>query len=197
MRWEGLCKPKSVGGLEFKKLHEFNLALLSKHGWKFLSDPMSLVSQIYRARYFLHSSFLNSKLGANPSYTRRSIHATKDLTRKHSRFRVGDSTNILVTKDPWLPMNGSGMISYRIFEICSFDIACHAVMICWTLWINRNNIVWKNHKWSLVQILTMTPQNPRVSLTTRQLAEFLWISSNPIPHCCVSFIGIHIFTKIG
>ena len=32
--------------------------------------------------------------------------------------------------------------------------ACHAIMICWTLWINRNNIVWKNHKWSLVQILT-------------------------------------------
>ena len=35
MRWERLCKPKSVGGLGFKKLHEFNLALLSKHGWKF------------------------------------------------------------------------------------------------------------------------------------------------------------------
>ena len=28
-------------------------------------------------------------------------------------------------------------------------------MICWTLWINRNNIVWKNHKWSSVQILTI------------------------------------------
>ena len=116
MRWERICKPKSVGGLGFKKLHEFNLALLRKHGWKFLIDPMSLVSQVYRARCFPHSSFLNSKLGANPSYTWRSIHATKDLIQKHSRFRVGDGTNILVTKDLWLPINGSGMISSVLGE---------------------------------------------------------------------------------
>ena len=39
--------------------------------------------------------------------------------------------------------------------------------------------------------------NPGVSLTTRQLAEFIWISGNPIPHCCVPFNGIHILKKIG
>ena len=37
--------------------------------------------------------------------------------------------------------------------------------------------------------------NPGVPLTTRQPAEFLWILGDPIPHCCVPFIGIHIFTK--
>ena len=42
---------------------------------------------------------------------------------------------------------------------------------------------------------SMTPQNLGVPLTTHQPTEFLWISSNPIPHCCVPFIGIHIFTK--
>ena len=39
--------------------------------------------------------------------------------------------------------------------------------------------------------------NPGVPLTTRQPAEFMWISSDPIPHCCAPFIGIHLFTKIG
>ena len=55
-----------------------------------------------------------------------------------------------------LPCRDDSVLSwiYRIFEICSFDIACQAIMICWTLWINRNNIVWKNHKWSPMQILT-------------------------------------------
>ena len=43
--------------------------------------------------------------------------------------------------------------------------------------------------------MTVTPQNPRVPLTIHQSAEFLWISGNPIPHCCVPFIGIHIFKK--
>ena len=37
--------------------------------------------------------------------------------------------------------------------------------------------------------------NPGVPLTTRQPVEFLWISSYPIPHGCVPFIGIHISTK--
>ena len=44
-------------------------------------------------------------------------------------------------------------------------------------------------------IVCVTPQNPGVPLTTCQPAEFLWISGDPIPHCCVLFIGIHIFTK--
>ena len=41
----------------------------------------------------------------------------------------------------------------------------------------------------------MTLQNPGVPLTTRQPVKFLWISGDLIPHCCVPFIGIHIFTK--
>ena len=36
---------------------------------------------------------------------------------------------------------------------------------------------------------------PRVPLTTHQPVEFLWISGDPIPHYCVPFIEIHIFTK--
>ena len=114
-RWEQLCKPKTVGGLGFKKLYDFNLSLLSKQGWKFLSDHSALVTQIYRAKYFQHT-FLHANLGSNPSYTWRSIHATKDLIRKHSRFRVGDGSQIMVTQDSWIPKDGSGMISTDLGE---------------------------------------------------------------------------------
>ena len=37
--------------------------------------------------------------------------------------------------------------------------------------------------------------NPGVPLTTRKPKKFLWILGDPMPHCCVPFIGIHIFTK--
>ena len=43
----------------------------------------------------------------------------------------------------------------------------------------------------------VTPQFLRVPLTICQPAEFLWILGDLIPHCCVPFIRIHIFTKIG
>ena len=37
--------------------------------------------------------------------------------------------------------------------------------------------------------------NSGVPLTTRQPTEFMWLSGDPIPHCCVPFIGIHVLKK--
>ena len=34
LSWDKLCSPKAEGGLGFKKLKEFNLALLAKQGWQ-------------------------------------------------------------------------------------------------------------------------------------------------------------------
>ena len=38
---------------------------------------------------------------------------------------------------------------------------------------------------------------PGGPLTNRQPAENLWMSGNPIPHCCAPFTGTHNLTKIG
>ena len=32
--WDKLCAPKSCGGIGFKQLKQFNLALLPKQGWR-------------------------------------------------------------------------------------------------------------------------------------------------------------------
>ena len=42
-------------------------------------------------------------MGSNSSYVWRSIWAAKDLVLNYSKLRVGDGSNIFVTKDPWLP----------------------------------------------------------------------------------------------
>ena len=39
MRWEHLCKPKDFGGIGFKQLHTFNIAMLGKQVWKLITKP--------------------------------------------------------------------------------------------------------------------------------------------------------------
>ncbi|XP_031110709.1 uncharacterized protein LOC116014887 [Ipomoea triloba] len=42
--------PKKYGGLGFMDLRAFNLAMLGKQAWRFLTRPHSLVARIYKAR---------------------------------------------------------------------------------------------------------------------------------------------------
>lgn len=43
-KWEDLCKHKYIGGMGFKNLHLFNVALLGKLCWKLISQPNSLAN---------------------------------------------------------------------------------------------------------------------------------------------------------
>lgn len=56
--WDELTKPKSLGGLSFKDIHSFNLALLAKQGWRILKFPDNFLARLYKARYFSHGNFL-------------------------------------------------------------------------------------------------------------------------------------------
>lgn len=60
--------PKKFGGLGFKQLHGFNIILLGKQSWRFMTKSKSLVSYIFKARCFPHSTFFEAHLEHNPSY---------------------------------------------------------------------------------------------------------------------------------
>ena len=68
-KWDNLCVSKRNGGLGFRELQSFNLAMLAKQGWKFLNDPNSILARIWKAKYKPQCSFLQAKLGHAPSYT--------------------------------------------------------------------------------------------------------------------------------
>lgn len=44
MSWNRLCIKKSKGGMGFRDMHDFNLSLLGKQGWRLITKPNSLVS---------------------------------------------------------------------------------------------------------------------------------------------------------
>ncbi|XP_019175433.1 PREDICTED: uncharacterized protein LOC109170737 [Ipomoea nil] len=100
--WDKLCIPKKYGGLSFKDLRAFNLAMLGKQACRLLTNPDSLVSRIYKARYFCNRPFTEACLGNNPSYCWRSIMAAKDLIVGGVRRRIGNGNSTLIWKDPWL-----------------------------------------------------------------------------------------------
>ena len=59
---------KTIGGMSFKKLHEFNLSMLGKNEWRLLTNANSLVARIYKSRYYPKTDFLHATMGHNPSF---------------------------------------------------------------------------------------------------------------------------------
>ncbi|XP_073066021.1 uncharacterized protein [Primulina eburnea] len=102
LSWERLCTRKIHGGMSFRNLKSFNLAMLGKQAWNLISKPLSLMARILKAKYFPISSFMEASLGHNPSYIWRSLWNSKFIMNKGIRWRVGDGHNIRVWKDPWL-----------------------------------------------------------------------------------------------
>ena len=93
-RWELMCKPKSFGGIGFKKIHEFNIAMLGKQCWKLMTILHSLVARILKARYYPRSAFTDASVSFNLSYTWRSIIAAKHVVVQRSMMRIGSGLQV-------------------------------------------------------------------------------------------------------
>ena len=108
---EELMKPKVDGGLGFRNLHFFNLAMLARQAWRILQNPHSLCSQVLAARYFPNGSMLEATPVAGISYTWRSILKGMQLLKKGIIWRVGNGENIIIWSDPWIPRGSTRRIS--------------------------------------------------------------------------------------
>lgn len=64
---------KTKGGMGFRDLDSFNIALLAKQVWRFLQHPNSLATIIFREKYFKSKYLLDAKLGSNPFLIWRSL----------------------------------------------------------------------------------------------------------------------------
>ena len=80
-RWDKLSIPKKEGGMGFRDLRDFNLAMLAKQGWRLIQGNDSLLYRCFKARYFPRTSFLEAKESPGCSYVWRSILAALPILR--------------------------------------------------------------------------------------------------------------------
>ena len=113
MAWialEKMCTPKAEGGMGFKDLKAFNLALLAKQGWRITQDSNSLAHRVLKAKYFPDSNFLEAQLGKNSSYRWRSLVAARGVLNRGLRWSIGNGRKVRIWTNRWIPIPNSFMV---------------------------------------------------------------------------------------
>lgn len=100
--WEKICKPYDKGGLGFRDLSDFNLALLAKQLWRLLQHPTSLLARVLKSRYYRHTNLMEVKTSNSPSFGWKNIMAAQDLLHAGLRKRIGSGYNTRVWSESWI-----------------------------------------------------------------------------------------------
>ena len=103
LSWELMCSRKEKGGLGYRDLHLFNLAMLARQGWRLLMDPTSLCAQVLQTKYYPSGDPLMAIEKPGISYSWRSILRGFGALKEGLIWRVGYGARINIWCDPWLP----------------------------------------------------------------------------------------------
>ena len=90
--WETMCTPKFTGGLGFRDIELFNLAMLARQAWRILQNPEALSARILKAIYFPQADFLEAELGSHPSQVWRAIFEGRNAMKQCLIRRIGIGT---------------------------------------------------------------------------------------------------------
>lgn len=118
LAWSDMSISKCRGGLGFRSLYGFNIALIGKQCWKFMKEPQSLLSRIYKARYFPDCHLLQAKMRTVASFIWAGLMITKDSLTNGFRWVLGDGKDINAVADPWL-RNKDG---YRVDQTMNYGV---------------------------------------------------------------------------
>ncbi|KAK5819441.1 hypothetical protein PVK06_024441 [Gossypium arboreum] len=118
-----MWKLKAKGGLGFRDLAKFNIALLAKRGWKLTMQPYYFFARGMKTKYYPNSEFLKASLGSHPSYTWRSIWSARGLLEEGLGWRVDNSKSINVWNEAWVLGLGPGRITGQTINIYYTTVA--------------------------------------------------------------------------
>ncbi|GKV19445.1 hypothetical protein SLEP1_g29706 [Rubroshorea leprosula] len=102
VEWRRLMRPKREGGLGFRSLHEFDMAMLAKQGWRLMREPNSLAGRVLKVKYFRRTDFLHSREAYSASLTWKGIWEARYILQAGCRRRIGNGRSTRVWEYPWL-----------------------------------------------------------------------------------------------
>ena len=105
--WWKMCVPKKKGGMGFRDLHSFNLAMLAKQCWRLIHNPDSLCAQVLGAKYYPDGNIMRAGPKKGSSFTWQSIFAGIQTFKRGCIWRVGTGSQINIWEDPWIPSSPS------------------------------------------------------------------------------------------
>jgi hypothetical protein len=125
MSWERMGAPKNRGGMGFRDLEVFNLALLAKQGWRILTNPSSLVARVMKEKYHPRAEFLEATVGRRPSFVWSSIIKAKHLLQNAMGWRVGNGANIKIWGEHgFLPIMLDFSLHHKLFCTLKLESIC-------------------------------------------------------------------------
>lgn len=107
LAWGRMCSSKRKGGMGFRDFRSFNLALLCKQVWRFLTNTNTLCYRVFKSKYFPNGDLLSTNVSNTASFVWRSVMASRDLLSRGTRWRIGNGEKVLAATDPWLPKEDS------------------------------------------------------------------------------------------
>jgi len=100
--WQTLASRKDKGGLGYRDLHIFNLAMLARQGWRLLIQPDTLCARVMQAKYYPDDRLLKTKVKDGISYIWRSILKGLELLKEGLIWRIEDGSSVNIREDLWI-----------------------------------------------------------------------------------------------
>ncbi|TYG79416.1 hypothetical protein ES288_D02G136700v1 [Gossypium darwinii] len=131
LAWDKVCHPKGIGGLGFRDLRVFNLALLSRKVWRLLTIKDMLCYHLLSSKYFPSGYIFHPKVVDKQSYTWTSIATAIKAPENGFDWQVGAWNSIDIRNDNW------GFEGLNGDLLCSTTLTMHERKVH-DLWVNNH-----------------------------------------------------------
>lgn len=99
--WDAVCRPKNLGGMGFRKMHDLNIALISKQGWSLVSSHHKQWVKLIRSKYLRGRRHFNLEQTVyQTSWIWNGISRTREFLSSGLCFQLGRNSTTSIWSDP-------------------------------------------------------------------------------------------------